>query len=261
MFTQTDPLSTEYLWSNSRTQTRHTTIAPHWSSSYPEYLSPEQGQEEQRRVVWLRLHNHRANLADRLSSTRERYLAARRALNPKTTQAELSHDPLYCDILGGIQVECPTVPMLPQHNTTRYDNATRCTPLSTPVYSLDLSARSRPSRGEREGRCAMLVTTAPGCPRECAPPPPSTPSDLSTIEAIKGRERGAMLTMTAPGGPHKSPVHGPCCHHRRTSRMSRARQPSNPPIPPTTRPMIHGPRGLPHAPPYPSASMCTLHVI
>ena len=78
-------------------RTLHEAIAPHWSSSYPEYLSPNQGQEEQGRVVWSRLHNHRANLANRLTSTRDKYYAARRALNPKTTQAESSHDPLYRD--------------------------------------------------------------------------------------------------------------------------------------------------------------------
>ena len=95
--TQTDPLSTEYLWSNSRTQTCHTTIAPHWSPSYPNYLSPDQDKGEQRRIVWSRLHNHRANLANRLARTRDRYLEACRALNPRTTQVESSHNPLYRD--------------------------------------------------------------------------------------------------------------------------------------------------------------------
>ena len=89
--------STECLWSISRTQTRHKAIAPHWSSSYPEYLSPIQDQEEQRRVVWSRLHNHWANLAKRLSTTKDQYLAARRELNPRMTQVESSHDPLYRD--------------------------------------------------------------------------------------------------------------------------------------------------------------------
>ena len=95
--TQTDPLSTECLWSSSRTQTRHKAIAPHWSSSYPEYLSPDQDQGEQRRIVWSRLHDHRTNLANRLARTRDRYLEAHRALNPRTTQVESSHDPLYRD--------------------------------------------------------------------------------------------------------------------------------------------------------------------
>ena len=80
-------------------RTLYKAIAPHWSSSYPEFLSPNQSQEEQRRVVWSRLHDHRANLANRLISTRDKYLAARRALNPRTTQAESSHDPLYRDNL------------------------------------------------------------------------------------------------------------------------------------------------------------------
>ena len=94
----TDPLSTECLRSNSGTQTRHKAIAPHWSSSYPEYLSADQDQVEQQRVVWSRLYSHRANLAKRLTSTRERYHAARQALNPGITQVESSHDPLYRDI-------------------------------------------------------------------------------------------------------------------------------------------------------------------
>ena len=76
-----------------------TAIAPHWSSSYPEYLSPNQTPEEQQRVVWSRLHSHRANLAKRLSKERERYLAAHRDLNPKLAQVEPSHDPLYRDMI------------------------------------------------------------------------------------------------------------------------------------------------------------------
>ena len=63
-------------------------------------MSPEQGTEEQRRVVWSRLYNHRVNLAKRLSTTKERYLAARRELNPNTTQVESSHNPLYRDNRG-----------------------------------------------------------------------------------------------------------------------------------------------------------------
>ena len=94
--------STECLWSNSRTQTLHKAIAPHWSSSYPEYLSSNQDPEEQRRVVWSRLHSHQANLASRLKKQKERYLALRHKLNPRTTQAESSHVPLLRDtVLGG----------------------------------------------------------------------------------------------------------------------------------------------------------------
>ena len=70
------PSQLKYPWSISGTQTPHEAIAPHWSSSYPDYLSPEQDEGEQRRIVWSRLHNHRANLANRLARTRERYLEA-----------------------------------------------------------------------------------------------------------------------------------------------------------------------------------------
>ena len=122
-FTQTDLLSTECLWSNSRTQTHHKAIAPHWSSSYPEYLSPDQDQREQGRVVWSRLHNHRANLANRLTRTRDRYLEARRALNPRTTQAESSHDPLYRDIarVESRQRNIETVGGSPQTQADKWD--------------------------------------------------------------------------------------------------------------------------------------------
>ena len=74
------------------------TIAPHWSSSYPEYLSADQDKEEQRRVVWSRLHSHRAKLAGRLSKQKEWYFALRKELNPKTTQVKSSHEPSFRDI-------------------------------------------------------------------------------------------------------------------------------------------------------------------
>ena len=73
------------------------TIAPHWSSSYPEYLNQNQTSEEQRNVVWSRLRDHRTTVAKRLSREKERYLAARRELNPRTTQAESSQEPLSLD--------------------------------------------------------------------------------------------------------------------------------------------------------------------
>ena len=44
-------------------------------------------------------------MAKRLSAKRERYLEAHRALNPRSTQAESSHDPLYRDIKSNL----PTV--------------------------------------------------------------------------------------------------------------------------------------------------------
>ena len=79
------------------TQTHHKAIAPHWSLSYPEYLSPNQDKEEQQRVVWARLRGLCSNLADRLSEQKKRYLALCQELNPRTTQVESSHDPLYRD--------------------------------------------------------------------------------------------------------------------------------------------------------------------
>ena len=74
------------------------TIGPHWPSSYPEYLSPHQDKDEQRRVVWARLLSQRSNLASRLSEQNKQYLALRQGLNNEATQVESSHDPLYCDM-------------------------------------------------------------------------------------------------------------------------------------------------------------------
>ena len=65
-------------------------------------MSSNQDKEEQRRVVWSRLHNHQASLANRLNTTKERYLAARRELNPKSTQVESSHKPLFRDIKSNL---------------------------------------------------------------------------------------------------------------------------------------------------------------
>ena len=73
------------------------TIAPHWSSYYPEYLSADQDKEEQQRVVWSRLHSHRANLASRLSEQKERYLALHQELNPRMTWVKSRHEPLFRD--------------------------------------------------------------------------------------------------------------------------------------------------------------------
>ena len=73
------------------------TIAPHWSSTYPEYLNQNQTPEEQWNVVWSRLRDHRAIVAKQLSREKERYLAACRELNPRTTQAESSQEPLSLD--------------------------------------------------------------------------------------------------------------------------------------------------------------------
>ena len=75
------------------------TIGPHWPSSYPEYLSPHQDKDEQRRVVWARLLSQCSNLASRLSKQNEQYLALRQELSLEPTQAESSHDLLYRDML------------------------------------------------------------------------------------------------------------------------------------------------------------------
>ena len=80
------------------------TIGPHWPSSYPDYLSPHQDKDEQRRVVWARLRSQRSNLASQLSKQNERYKALRQELNPRTTQVESSHNPLYHDIKSNLTV-------------------------------------------------------------------------------------------------------------------------------------------------------------
>ena len=73
------------------------TIGPHWPSSYPEYLSPYQDKDEQQRIVWARLRSQRSNLAKSLKEQKEQYQALCHELNPRTTQVESSHDPLYRD--------------------------------------------------------------------------------------------------------------------------------------------------------------------
>ena len=79
-------------------------IGPHWPSSYPEYLSPHQDKDEQRRIVWARLISQRSNLAKSLSKQKEHYQALHRKLNPRTTQVESSHNPLYRDIKSNLKV-------------------------------------------------------------------------------------------------------------------------------------------------------------
>ena len=77
-------------------------LHPHWSSSYPEYLNQNQTPEEQQSIVWSRLRNHRAIVAKRLLREKEHYLAARRELNPRSTQVESSHEPLSRDIKSNL---------------------------------------------------------------------------------------------------------------------------------------------------------------
>ena len=83
-------------------QLTNLTSKHYWSSSYPEYLSLDQDKEEQRRVVWSRLHSHRAKLASRLLKQKERYLALCQELNPRTTQVESHHKPLFHDIKSNL---------------------------------------------------------------------------------------------------------------------------------------------------------------
>ena len=96
-FPQTDPHSTVCLWSNSRTQTRpYSTIAPHWSSSYPEYLSPTWDEDTQQAVVWTRLREHRKLARKGLADIREQYKALRQE---QQTCIESHHESSSHDML------------------------------------------------------------------------------------------------------------------------------------------------------------------
>ena len=78
------------LWSNSRTLTHYKAIAPHLSSSYPDYLSPVWDEDTQRAVVWQRLREHRKLASQGLKKINERYKALRQE---QQTQAESRHEP------------------------------------------------------------------------------------------------------------------------------------------------------------------------
>ena len=94
-FLQTDPRSTVCLRRNSRTQTcPYSTIAPHQSSPYPEYLSPTWDKETQRAVVWTRLCEHRKLASQSLKRVNEQYRALRQE---QQAQAEPRHEPSSCD--------------------------------------------------------------------------------------------------------------------------------------------------------------------
>ena len=97
LFTPTNPSQLSALGVAPGLRLITNTIAPHWSLSYPKYLSSVQDKQEQQRVVWTRLCEHCSNLAGRLSEQKQHYLALRQELNPRMTQAESSHDPLYRD--------------------------------------------------------------------------------------------------------------------------------------------------------------------
>ena len=105
-FPQTDSHSTVCLRSNSRTQTRpYSTIAPHQSSSYPEYLSPTWDEDTQRAVVWTRLREH-CKLANRsLASINKRYKALHQE---QQTQVESRHEPLSRDTPCTHSAACTT---------------------------------------------------------------------------------------------------------------------------------------------------------
>ena len=75
------------------------TIAPHLSSSYPDYLSPIWEEETQRAVVWNRLREHRKLAHRSLSKINERYKALRQE---QQTQAESRHEPLSRDIKSNL---------------------------------------------------------------------------------------------------------------------------------------------------------------
>ena len=96
-FTQTDPplncVTLEFL---QDTDLSIITIAPHWSSSYPEYLSPHWDENTQRAVVWTRLQEHRKLANCSLAKVNERFLVL--CQEQQMTQVKSSHEPSSCDI-------------------------------------------------------------------------------------------------------------------------------------------------------------------
>ena len=87
----------EKLWDTSLSST----IAPHLSSSYPDYLSPVWDENTQRAVVWSRLQEHR-KLANRsLQKINERYKALRQE---QQTQVESRHESSSRDTTAGLVV-------------------------------------------------------------------------------------------------------------------------------------------------------------
>ena len=71
------------------------TIAPHWSSSYPEYLSPTWDENMQRAVIWMRVQEHHKLANQSLSKQTERYHALHQEF--QKTQAKSSHKLLSRD--------------------------------------------------------------------------------------------------------------------------------------------------------------------
>ena len=76
------------------------TIAPHQSSSYPEYLSPTWDKKTQQAVVWTRLHRHCKLARQSLTEIGERYKALRQE---QSTRVESRHKPSSRD--NTIEVE------------------------------------------------------------------------------------------------------------------------------------------------------------
>ena len=71
-------------------------IAPHLSSSYPDYLSPVWDEDTQRAVVWHRLREHRKLASHSLHKINERYRALRQE---QQTQVESRHESSSRDIM------------------------------------------------------------------------------------------------------------------------------------------------------------------
>ena len=72
------------------------TIAPHQSLSYPDYLSPTWDEETQIAVVWTRLREHRKLANHSLAKINKHYHALHQ--EQQSTQAESSHEPLSHDM-------------------------------------------------------------------------------------------------------------------------------------------------------------------
>ena len=82
-------------------------------------------------------------MAKRLSKEKERYLAARQELNPRSTQVESSHKPLFCDI--------PLLLKRSPQRLVRWYSANKCHSSSAFHYSIASSIPLRivPSVGVR----------------------------------------------------------------------------------------------------------------
>ena len=99
--TQTDLLNCVPLELLQDTDLSISTIAPHWSSSYPEYFSPDWDKDTQWAVVWTRLQELWHKLANwSLATVNERLLALHQ--EQQLTQAKSSHKLLSGDIKSNL---------------------------------------------------------------------------------------------------------------------------------------------------------------